>query len=125
MTHLDTQVLVWLHTRQEGRIPRPARRRLDRDELVISPMVELELTYLHEVGRATGPALEVLSELGASFEIAVSTAPFAAVVREATALTWTRDPFDRLIVAQSLVDRAPLLTADAVIREHVPTAVWD
>ncbi len=36
-----------------------------------------------------------------------------------------RDPFDRILAAQSLVDRAPLATADDTILTHLPTAVWD
>jgi PIN domain nuclease of toxin-antitoxin system len=58
-------------------------------------------------------------------EVTVSDAPFAAVARAALALAWTRDPFDRIIAAQSLVDRAPLATADDTILTHLPTAVWD
>lgn len=126
MTHLDTQILVWLYIRQERRIPLAARQLLEDADLAISPMVELELTYLHEIGRLRVPAAEVLDELRATFEIAFSSAPFGAVVRQAVSLTWTRDPFDRLIVAQALVDRVSLLTADATIRANVPTVtIWN
>lgn len=40
-------------------------------------------------------------------------------------LTWTRDPFDRMIAAQAIVADAPLVTADRTILANLPLAVWD
>lgn len=40
-------------------------------------------------------------------------------------LSWTCDPFDRLISAHAIVANAPLVTADEKIREHLPLAIWD
>jgi PIN domain nuclease of toxin-antitoxin system len=40
------------------------------------------------------------------------------------ALNWTRDPFDRLIVAHSLCRGISLLTKDRTIRSRVELAVW-
>jgi PIN domain nuclease of toxin-antitoxin system len=39
-------------------------------------------------------------------------------------LTWTRDPFDRMIAAQAVVADAPLLTADETILDNLPLATW-
>jgi PIN domain nuclease of toxin-antitoxin system len=36
----------------------------------------------------------------------------------------TRDPFDRLIVANALVENLPLLTFDENIRAHCSLAFW-
>ena len=38
--------------------------------------------------------------------------------------SWTRDPFDRMIVAQAALREAPLLTKDRVLHEHYDRAVW-
>jgi PIN domain nuclease of toxin-antitoxin system len=46
------------------------------------------------------------------------------VGRHARSLFWTKDPFDRLIVAHALAADAILLTADGTIREHCPQASW-
>jgi PIN domain nuclease of toxin-antitoxin system len=44
---------------------------------------------------------------------------------EALRCGWTRDPFDRLIVAQAKAnDGAGLVMADTVIRKHYAGAVW-
>jgi PIN domain nuclease of toxin-antitoxin system len=49
----------------------------------------------------------------------------AELTRAAADLSWTRDPFDRLIAAHAIVANASLVTADDTIREHLPLAVWD
>jgi PIN domain nuclease of toxin-antitoxin system len=122
--HLDTHVLVWLYAGERARIPAPIRSRLESEPLAISPMVQLELTYLHEVGRIRASADEVLDELGPALDLQVSRAPFARVVQEAQRLSWTRDPFDRLIGAQAIVDSAALVTADEGLLTHIGGALW-
>lgn len=124
MIHLDTHILVWLYSRRRRRIPAQVHRRLERESVAISPVVEMELAFLFQVGKVSGPPAEVLDDLGASLGLTTSDAPFAAVARAAVALTWTRDPFDRLIVAQSVVDRADLVTADESILANHPGAIW-
>jgi len=124
--HLDTHVVMWLRGDPGRRLPKGVRRRIDQSaDVRVSPMVALELDYMVEVGRATASASVVLAELQQSIGLTMSAAPFALVVRHAQPLTWTRDPFDRLIVATALADGADLVTADRRICEHVPTAVWD
>lgn len=122
--HLDTHVLVWVLAGEHARLPAPVRTLLDTERLGVSPMVELELTYLHEIGRLSAPAREILAELSPILELVMSTAPFDRAVRQASTLTWTRDPFDRLIAGNALADRADLLTADQTIRRHLPSARW-
>ena len=50
---------------------------------------------------------------------------FALVAARARDERWTRDPFDRLIVAQAQVRGAPLLTRDDHIHRHYARAIWD
>jgi PIN domain nuclease of toxin-antitoxin system len=121
---LDTHVLVWVLAGEHARLPAGVRRLLETERLSVSPIVELELTYLHEIGRLTEPAHTVLAELRAALELVVSTAPFDRIVAAASTLSWTRDPFDRLIAGNALADRAPLLTADQTMRRHLPSARW-
>ena len=125
MIHLDTHVVAWLHAGLVGKMPAAALARIEREPLVVSPIVLLELEYLHEVGRISEGGGSVLEDLGRRIGLAVSAVPFAAVVERAAAMTWTRDPFDRLIAGQALAEGAPLLTADESIRRNLDLAVWD
>jgi len=124
--HLDTHVVAWLFAQDERRLRGPARDRLEAaGTLAVSPMVVLELQYLHEIGRTTLPADRVIRELQAHVGLSVSEEPFPRVIAAACEQTWTRDPFDRLIVGQAIAEEATLLTADRTILEHFAGAVWD
>jgi PIN domain nuclease of toxin-antitoxin system len=121
---LDTHVVAWLFAGEVDRFPSKARELLESEELRISPTVALELGYLHEIGRLSQPPDLVLTELGRALGLRSVDASLDDVTREALPLTWTRDPFDRLIAAHAIVQAAPLLTADETIRSHLPDAVW-
>ena len=115
----------WLYEGADNRLPEAARALLASEEPGVSPIVELELTYLYEVGRVTEPATAPLAALRRSIGLGVVDVSAASLVDAATGLSWTRDPFDRLISAHAIAAGAPLLTADQTILEHLPQAVWD
>ena len=125
MIHLDTHVVVWLYAGLVDRFSQAALDRIERSSLLISPMVALELQYLFEIERISEPAPVVLKDLQERIGLRKSKATFGTVVERACQLTWTRDPFDRLIAAQAIVEDLPLLTADRVLLENLDRAVWD
>ena len=125
LIYLDTHVVAWLYARGEDALGARARDELERaGEVRCSPMVRLELQYLYEVGRVAEPALPVMDALAAALGLRMCDAPYFAVVREAEVMSWTRDPFDRLIVAQAALHGAPLLTKDETIHAAYDQAVW-
>ena len=123
-TYLDTHVVVWLYEKDEDRVSPLARELIESSDLLVSPMVLLELEYLLETGRIRARGAEVYDSLHHAIQLRVCSKPFAAVVRKAIGMKWTRDPFDRLITAQASVDGSPLLTKDRTIRTHYPEVVW-
>jgi PIN domain nuclease of toxin-antitoxin system len=51
--------------------------------------------------------------------------PFPAIASAALDEKWTRDPFDRLIVAHAKANGfAPLISSDKKIARHYPRTVW-
>lgn len=124
MIHLDTHVVVWLHAGALGELPTKVRRRLEAEELVVSPVVELEITFLKEIGRITEGGRVVLDELARRIGLKTSKTDMTAVVAAAGSLSWTRDPFDRLIVGHAIADDAALLTRDRTIRRKYARASW-
>jgi PIN domain nuclease of toxin-antitoxin system len=125
MIYLDTHVVAWLYGIGPSSLSEPAVEAIETaEQLRCSPMVRLELQYLLEIGRTTVPAVEVLDALNAATGLVLCDAPFPAVVREAEGYAWTRDPFDRLIVAHAAVFEAPLVTKDELLHRHYPRAVW-
>jgi PIN domain nuclease of toxin-antitoxin system len=123
--HLDTHLVAWLYEARLELIPVTVAQLIDQDDLCVSPMVELELEYLFEIGRASVRSQLVLDDLSARIGLGKSRAPFSSIVTLARDLSWTRDPFDRLIVATAMVDEATLLTRDRTILEHFSAARWE
>jgi PIN domain nuclease of toxin-antitoxin system len=124
MILLDTHLLVWLYAGLVSRIPATVQRRLNREQLALSPFVRLELGYLYEIGRIKAPADAVVDELRARLELVVADVAAASVCEAALAFTWTRDPFDRLLAAHATVSGLTLVTKDESIRRHLPLAWW-
>ena len=125
IAYLDTNVLFWLCENQLARISQPALDTLNRHDLLISPMVVVELTYLHEIGRSRRVAQDIVRQLREQLGMRVCDHPFADVAETATFESWTRDPFDRMIVAHAKANGySPLVTADEKIRQYYPRAVW-
>lgn len=125
MIYLDTHVVAWLYASGADGLPAQVVDLLEESgDIRISPMVRLELQYLYEIERVAHPALPVLDAVESVLGLTVCQASFAAVVREAESHTWTRDPFDRLIVAQAALFEAPLATKDDGIHRHYANAVW-
>jgi PIN domain nuclease of toxin-antitoxin system len=89
-------------------------------------MVLIELQYLFEIKKLVKPPTALLNQLAALIGLKVSDHPFPAVVQTALFETWTRDPFDRIIVAQARSDAyAGLVTSDAKIQENYSKTIWN
>lgn len=91
----------------------------------ISPLSSLELAYMHEIGRARDSVPMMLAALHQSIGLEVADASLAELIGAAVALSWTRDPFDRLISAHAIVADVPLVTADRTILASLPQAIWE
>ena len=124
MIQLDTHVVVWLYAGALKELTPKAKAAIEHEDLVICPAVLLELDFLHEIGRISVGSGTILETLAPQIGLAVSNTSFASVVAEAAVLSWTRDPFDRLIVGSAVADACALLTRDRLIRRHYPRAVW-
>jgi PIN domain nuclease of toxin-antitoxin system len=107
-----------------GKLPARARTLIEDGAPVLSPVAALELRYLHEVGRARDSVPVMLAALRGEIGLEVPDGSIAELGQAAADLSWTRDPFDRLISAHAIVANAPLITADETIRANLPLATW-
>ena len=123
--YLDTQVMVWLCQKQLGRLTRKSTAAIEESDLLISPVVLLELEYLYEIKKIVQPPQALLSQLESQIGLRLCDHSFSSVVQTALFESWTRDPFDRLIVAHAKANgHAPLVTSDSDIRRHYGRSVW-
>lgn len=115
MILLDTNALIWLeqgHARTRGLAATGKR-------LYISPVSLLELQFLLEAGRLR-LRRGVVSDLVARGPWLLDDPPATAWFDAALDLGWTRDPFDRLIVAHARLRGWRLATGDAALLERLP-----
>lgn len=122
--YLDTHVIIWVYEGDEQKLNSHASRILDTSELMVSPAVVLELELLHEIGRMRISAERMISTLESQIDLRVCALSFQEVATQALHEKWTRDPFDRLIVANAKAAGAPLVTRDERIRKHYRRAIW-
>ena len=104
---LDTHIAVALYEGNIARLSARAKRRLDADELTLSPAVVLELELLHEIQRLRFDAKHLLNVLAQDFGVTIAAEKFSAVALHSLSMNFTRDPFDRLITAQTTTARTP------------------
>ncbi len=122
--HCDTHVVAWLYAERLDMMTPLGRSLVDERDLTMSPMVELELTYLHEIGRLAAPGAVIFADLSERIGLRRSENSFAAVTASAAALSWTRDPFDRIIAGDASASACQLLTKDQHMLDNFELAVW-
>ncbi len=124
LIYLDTHIVVWLYAGLAEKFSQATKRLVNENELYISPMVRLELQYLYEIQRITANAHTIVTDLSDRIGIRVCEKDFNAIVNQALPSTWTRDPFDRLIVANAALNENVLISKDQNILENYPHARW-
>ncbi len=125
MIYLDTHVLVWIYAGLVEKICEPVKSMINENQVFISPMVALELNYLYEINRITVDGGAIISELTRKMDLKICDRPFQDVVMKACGITWTRDPFDRIITGQAALTDTILITKDEHILRHYPMARWE
>ena len=124
MIYLDTHVVVWLYSGETELFPATAIQLIEDNELLISPMVLLELQYLLEIKRIIVEPTIIFDNLSETVGLQKCRSSFGRVIAESMGVTWTRDPFDRIITATAAMHSAILLTKDDQIRREYSLALW-
>lgn len=112
---LDTNALLWLDVghRRAGPLSRWGGR------LHASPASLLEIQFLLEVGRVRLRNGTTIEHLAADVRWTLDDPPSVPWFDEARGVTWTRDPFDRLLVAHARHRNWRLATGDGHLLERL------
>jgi PIN domain nuclease of toxin-antitoxin system len=125
IAYLDTNALAWLSDGSLAGLSPRIDRLLQQGDLLFSPMVLLELEYLHEIKRSKRSARDIQRKVEHELGVRLCDLPFPTIASAALDEKWTRDPFDRLIVANAKANGfAWLISADESMRKHYPRTVW-
>lgn len=127
--HLDTHVVIWLAAGEIRRFPQSLLDRMEFADLVVSPIVRLELDLLHERSKIAGPASDVIDKVTVEVGLREDHTPLSRAVMAAIApkKTWHNgDPYDRLILSAAIANQSLLVTKDGSLRAAFPDlTVWD
>lgn len=123
---LDTHVLVWafrepgkLTGRVVGAIEDPA------NELLVSAVSVYEIALKYRLGKLEVPRLVedfdgYIAQLGATqLPVSVKHALLAVSIPSPH-----RDPFDRILAAQSIIEQVPIVTQDAALASFTVRTYW-
>lgn len=124
MIYLDSHIVVWLYAGLADKFSQPVKTLMNENEVFISPIVRLELQYLYEIQRIKDDANVIVADLSNRIGLQVCEKDFDVVVSQAMAVSWTRDPFDRLIVANAALQEDVLISKDQNILDHYTHARW-
>jgi PIN domain nuclease of toxin-antitoxin system len=111
---LDTNAAIWMEQGHE----RTRSLAASRKTLCLSPATLLELQFLLEAGRIRLRGRSVSSVITRGHWL-LDDPPAVAWFEEALDVGWTRDPFDRLLVAHARVRGWKLASADLALLERL------
>ena len=123
MIFLDTHVVAWLYTNQLKTLSKKALDYINQGELYISEIVKLELQYLYEIGRINKKHETIISSLDKDIGLNFSPNKYSQIINQTIKMDFTRDPFDRIIVADASLRDSILISKDRRIIDNYHRAV--
>lgn len=124
---LDTSVFLWMYFDEKKNLTSKALKKIEQEEnLLLSAVSIWEIAIKYSSGKLkfdTNPKYwidQTLREMGVSI-LAIHTRHLL----EVSDLPFHhKDPFDRLLICQSKVEKIPLLSSDNIFKEYKVEIIW-
>jgi PIN domain nuclease of toxin-antitoxin system len=113
---LDTHYLIWIVTNARRLKKFPWLQRYTPWR--VSPVSFLEIQLLAESGRLRFRPAELTAAIQADPRFLLDDVFVSILLYKALNLSWTRDPFDRMLAAHSLARQLPLCTTDSEVQAN-------
>ena len=113
---LDTHLLLWALS-APARLPAPARRLIQDADVYVSAASIWEISIKAALGKLRADPNEVLAALEPAGFLSLPIAGEHAA-RVASLPQVHRDPFDRLLIAQALVEPMRLISTDGALQGY-------
>jgi len=118
---LDTHFVVWIVSKSRRLKSYPWLE--NYQPWGVSPASLLEIQLLAEVGRREVDNPRFNRTIMADSRFQFDDISVVTLIQKSVELSWTRDPFDRMIAAHSLCRVAPLCTVDEAMLKHCKLVV--
>lgn len=124
---LDTHAFIWWST-ADSRLGKRAVRiiRDPANEVFLSAASAWEIATKHRLGRLP-EAETILEDLPEALSLSRIEALSISLEHAAAAGSLGglhRDPFDRMLIAQSRIERIPVVTADPIFKSYDVDVLW-
>ena len=122
---IDTHVLLW-GIQDASKVSDRVRTLLPASDVWMSVVSLWEIMTKVQIGKLTlpSPVGDYLSEKLRMNGVSILPLTFAHVRRLEGIVLHHRDPFDRILVAQSLDENLPLVTADTAFEKYAVQTIW-
>ncbi|HEX5439822.1 MAG TPA: type II toxin-antitoxin system VapC family toxin [Ktedonobacterales bacterium] len=124
---LDTHTFLWFLS-DDAQLSTPARKLIEdgTNEIILSVASLWEMAIKISLGKLTigGPFDTFITEQLALNSIGLLSITLAHTAAVAMLPFHHRDPFDRLLIAQSQVDSVPIVSRDAVLDTYGVVRMW-
>jgi PIN domain nuclease of toxin-antitoxin system len=120
---LDTHAVIWA-LEDSPRLSRSARKAIENSEnlILVSAVSAWEIAIKRRLGRLEAPGqLEATVETAGFLRRNIT---FADVEKLEELPLHHADPFDRMLIAQALVEGVPLVTADPQFSLYPVSVLW-
>lgn len=115
---LDTHIAIWLYEKRLDLLSEKAKQFIEKNDLFISPAVKLEIEYLFEIEKIKDNSETICSFLEKNIDLRIENSSFLEIIKISLNEKWTRDPFDRIIVAHSKLKDYTLISKDKKINKN-------
>jgi len=122
---IDTNVFLW-GIQHEERLSHRVRTLLPTSDVLISVASIWEIITKVQVGKLTlpKPVANYLSEKLKANGVLILPITFDHVKRLEELPLYHRDPFDRILIAQSLEETVPVITSDPLFARYSVEVIW-
>jgi PIN domain nuclease of toxin-antitoxin system len=115
---LDTHIVIWLYEKRLDLLSEKARQYIEENDLFISPVVKLEIEYFYEIEKISDNSDTICSFLEKYLDLNIEGASLMEIIKISLNEKWTRDPFDRIIVAHAKLLDYSLISKDKEINKN-------
>ena len=115
---LDTHIVIWLYEKRLDLLSEKAKKYIEENDLLISPVVKLEIEYLFEIEKIKDNSDTICSFLEKYIDLNTEDTSFTEIINVSLNEKWTRDPFDRIIVAHAKIMDYNLISKDKKISRN-------